>query len=227
MPHSCRSFQAEVARLTHTVTECRSQLGEAERRAEAEAGFRKRAEQGWLEGQQAVERVQASLYEQQEKAAAMKGKLQAVEAERTELERVRSQLRGKDDLLAVQEKQIEELSRASDASAQQAHEVFQQAQHRLNEERDHLRAESDAELQAVKAQVDWHRGQAQRAHARGREAACTLEGQRGKIEGLMTRLVTAKDVSDLSDQTRLLFDVKAALLQVCRTVAILGLPAER
>ena len=94
-----------------------------------------------------------------------------------------------------------------------------QAQLRLGAEREHLQAGHASELEDSRAQLQWERGKMQRAEARAKSSAALLEKQRNSLEGLMTRLVTAKSVSDLSDQTRLLFDVK-----VQRCLAALCLP---
>ena len=59
---SLREMQTEFARMHRQAAETREAIQAADGRAKGEVGFRRRAEQGWLNAQQTLERTQAELH---------------------------------------------------------------------------------------------------------------------------------------------------------------------
>ena len=75
-----REMQSEFARLHKSNAEMREAVNAAEQRAGGEAGFRRRAEQGWLAAQQSLERTQAELQQSRVQVGELEGRLQAAES---------------------------------------------------------------------------------------------------------------------------------------------------
>ena len=144
----------------------------------------------------------------------LQGKLAAAEAVSVELANCKKEvheLRGK---MAADETRLHELFENQRLSQQQAAVAMSHAQQHANSEYERLQAEHQAAHQTTAAQGAWWRQRAERRQQRGLAAAATVAATRSNLESLLSRLVSATSVADMADQSRLLFEVKAALLEV-------------
>ncbi|KAL1521966.1 hypothetical protein AB1Y20_021612 [Prymnesium parvum] len=209
-----RELQAEAARLQHAAAARDEAAKEAERRAEGEAAFRQRAEQGWVEAQAAQQRLQAELRAEREKRSEMEGKVRSAEESHSQLRDARTRMQQVEELRKATEERVAELTRSQSTNAQHASEVLRQVQHFAQLELEHVRADAAADVQAARGQSEGWQSRFHQLEQRAVRCAKDLERARGSIEGLLTRLVQAKSIADLSEQTRALFDVKATVLAV-------------
>ena len=89
---SLREMQSEFARLHRENAEMRESVMAADGRANGEAGFRRRAEQGWLSAQNGLEATQAELQQSKVQCGELEGRLSAADAVVTELRESRKKV---------------------------------------------------------------------------------------------------------------------------------------
>ena len=209
-----REMQTEFARLHKANAEMREAVNAAEGRAAGEASFRKRAEQGWLAAQQSLERTNAELQQGGVQIGELKGQLSAAQAVSAELESAKRRIEQLQGGAAMADARLGELLESQKLSSQQVAVAMGHAQQHAASEYDRLQAEHDTTHQAIIAESRWWRVRAEKASARCAAAASALSASRSSLESLLSRLVTASSVADLADQSRMLFEVKAALIDV-------------
>jgi len=109
---------------------------------------------------------------------------------------------------------MQELVESQKMNSQYVAAAMGAAQQQAASEYERLHAESLAAQQQTEAARSYWRHRAERATARCHAAAAALAAARSSLESLLARLVTATSVADLADQSRILFEVKAAVIDV-------------
>ena len=209
---SVRELQGHVARLQAEAASERQEMSDrlaaACSKAEAEADFRKRAEEGWHEAQQTCEAKAADALHSRQRTAELEGRLVAMEAGQAEAASMRSQLQQALDELAVEKSKLAEQEYREQSNAQQAAAVWQQQAASSIEA---ATAEAIAAKELAQADAARWRLQADQSKSRIAMASTQLLGLRSSLEAMLQRLASANELSDLSDLSRLLFEVKARL----------------
>ena len=209
-----REMQSEFARLHRSNAEMREAVSAAESRAQGEAGFRRRAEQGWLAAQQSLERTQAEHQTSRVQVGELEGRLAAAEAVRAELEAAKKTIGSLQGKSASDDARLLELLESQKLNSQHVAVAMGHAQQHAASEYERLQAEHAAQHQATATQAQYFRQRADRANSRCGAAAAALAAARSSLESLLSRLVSATSMADLADQSRLLFEVKAALIDI-------------
>eukprot|EP00962_Isochrysis_galbana_P029930 scaffold9668_cov101-Isochrysis_galbana.AAC.2 len=212
---SMRELQGQVARLQGEVVRERQSVGEeltaARSKAAAESEFRRRAEEGWQESQRATEAAKGEAGQLRERAAAAEGQLPKL---RRDLEQARDELATQQATAADLASKLGESEYREQSSAQQTAAAYQSYQQQATA----AAAAAAAELTAAKEYAEsdaaqWRRT-AEQARSRVGSAATQLSSLRQSVETMLQRLASATELSELSDLSRLLFEVKARLLSV-------------
>jgi hypothetical protein len=207
-------MQTEFARLHRSNAEMREAVNATEARAKGEAGFRRRAEQGWLAAQQSLERTQAELHQSRVQAGELEGRLVAADAVGADLEGAKKTITALQGKAAADDARLLELLESQKLNSQHVAVAMGHAQQHAASEYERLQAEHAASHQATASQSQWWRQRAERSSSRCSAAAAALAAARSSLESLLSRLVTATSVADMADQSRLLFEVKAALIDI-------------
>ena len=209
-----REMQSEMARLHRSNAEMRDAVQAAEGRSAGEANFRRRAEQGWLQAQRSLEKVQAELQASRIQVGEMEGRLQAANQTSTDLQGARKTINALQGKAAADEARLHELLESQKINSQHVAVAMGHAQQHAAAEYDRLQAEHSTAHQAFHAQTQWWRTRAERSGSKCSAAAAALAAARSSLESLLSRLVSATSMADLADQSRLLFEVKAALIDI-------------
>jgi len=209
-----REMQSEVARLHRSQAEMREAVQAAEGRAKGEEGFRRRAEQGWLAAQQTLEKAQAEVHQGRVQAGELEGRLAAAAAVSEELERAKAKISSLETNGAQTDGRMAELLAAQKLNSQHVAAAMGAAQQQAASDLDRAQAEHVAAIQQTESARHYWRGRAEKATARCHAAAAALAASRSSLESMLSRLVTATSVADLADQSRILFEVKAAVIDV-------------
>ena len=209
-----REMQTEFARLHRSHVEMKEAVNASEQRAGGEAGFRRRAEQGWLAAQQSLERTQAELQQSRIQVGELEGRLNATSDLSSELSNARKTITTLQGKVAADDARLVELLESQKLNSQHVAVAMGHAQQHAAAEFERLQAEHQASHQQSQQNASWWRQRAEKAKNKMGAAAANLSASRSSLESLLGRLVTATSVADMADQSRLLFEIKAALLDV-------------
>ena len=117
---SMRELQGEVARLQGRVAELSQALSNANKRSEAEAAYRLRAEEGWEKCQGTAHEADEQLQVQRARAAELEGQLSAARHEAAAVRSLRDEVRGARDAQAAAEGRLRDESLRAAAAVRQA-----------------------------------------------------------------------------------------------------------
>ena len=209
-----REMQTEFARLHRVSAEMKEASNASEHRAAGEAGFRRRAEQGWLAAQQSLERVQAELQQSRVQCGELEGRLVAAQAVSADLEGAKKTINALQGKAAGDDARLLELLESQKLNSQHVAVAMGHAQQHAAAEYERLQAEHNQAHQTTAAQAQWWKQRCDKQRAKAGAAAANLGAARSSLESLLGRLVTATSVADMADQSRLLFEVKAGLIDV-------------
>ena len=209
-----REMQTEFARLHRANAEMKEAANMADHRVSGEVGFRRRAEQGWLKSQQELERAQAELQQQRVQTGELEGRLAAAAAVAADLEGAKKTINALQGKAAADDARLLELLESQKLNSQHVAVAMGHAQQHAAAEYERLQAEHSANHGAALTQINWWRARAEKTKAKAAAAAANLGAARSSLESLLSRLVTATSVADMADQSRLLFEIKAGLIDV-------------
>ena len=201
-----REMQTEFARLHRSHVEMKEAVNASEQRAGGEAGFRRRAEQGWLAAQQSLERTQAELQQSRIQVGELEGRLNATSDLSSELSNARKTITTLQGKVAADDARLVELLESQKLNSQHVAVAMGHAQQHAAAEFERLQAEHQASHQQSQQNASWWRQRAEKAKNKMGAAAASLSASRSSLESLLGRLVTATSVADMADQSRLLFE---------------------
>lgn len=209
-----REMQTEFARLHRNAAEMREAVNAAESRSQGEANFRRRAEQGWLKAQEELEKTQSELQNSRVQCGELEGRLKAAEQLSADLIAARKTINALQGKAAADEARLQELMDSQRLNSQHVAVAMGHAQQHAASEYERLQAEHEQRHQHTASQANWWRQRAEKSHNRCAASAAALAAARSSLESLLSRLVSATSMADLADQSRLLFEVKAALIDI-------------
>ena len=144
----------------------------------------------------------------------LEGRLAAAEAVARELSDAKAKIADLEGAAAAQEVRMRELMESQKISSHQVAVAMGHAQHHAASEHERLQSEHLQIEQQTAASLAYWKHRAERASAKAQGCAASLAASRSSLESLLSRLVSATSVGDLADQSRMIFEVKAAMLEV-------------